>query len=64
MTEEQLGRTLKCLCKGSVRLIETNQTSLATNHRVVVGCKKMLQKVECSSTLCNKICTCCAFYRP
>ena len=41
-----------------------NQTSLATNHRVVVGCKKLLQKVESSSTLCNKICSCCAFYRP
>ena len=64
MTEGQQGSTLRCLCKGGVCLIERNQTSLATNHRVVVGCKKLLQKVESSSTLCNKICSCWAFYRP
>ena len=56
MTEGQQGSTLRCLCKGGVCLIERNQTSLAINHRVVVGCKKLLQKVESSSTLCNKIC--------
>ena len=38
------------------------QTCIATKE-VVVGCEKLLQKVESSSTLCNKICTCCAFYR-
>ena len=37
------------------------QTCLATNQ-VVAGCEKLLQKVE--STFCNKICPCCAFYRP
>ena len=40
MTEEQQGPTLRCLCKEGDRLIGTNQTSLATNQRVVVGCKK------------------------
>ena len=39
------------------------QTYLATNH-VVSGWKTLLQKVESSSTFCNKICTCCASYRP
>ena len=38
------------------------QTCLATKE-VVAGCEKLLQKVESSSTFCNKICTCCAFYR-
>ena len=39
------------------------QTCIATKE-VVVGCEKLLQKVESSSTFCNKICTCCASYRP
>ena len=38
-------------------------TCLATNQDVG-GCEKLLQKVESSSTFCNKICACCAFYRP
>ena len=37
------------------------QTCLATK-KVVLGYEKLLQKVESSSTFCNKICTCCAFY--
>jgi len=41
----------------------TDQTCLATNQ-VVARCEKLLQKVESSSTFWNKICTCCAFYRP
>ena len=28
------------------------------------GYEKLLQKVESSSTFCNIICTCCAFYQP
>ena len=31
-----------------------NQTSLETNQ-VVIGCEKLLQKVESISTFCNKI---------
>ena len=31
---------------------------------VVAGCEKSLQKVEISSTFCNKICTCYVFYGP
>ena len=38
------------------------QTCLATKE-VVVGCEKLLQKVESSCTFCNKIRTCCAFCR-
>ena len=38
-----------------------HSTCLATNQ-VVARCKKLLQKVESSSTFCNKICTCCVFY--
>ena len=37
------------------------QTSLATNQ-IVAGCENLLQKVESSSTFCNKLCKCCAFY--
>ena len=33
-------------------------------NQVVAGCEKLLQKVESSSTFCNKTCTCCVFYRP
>ena len=39
------------------------QNYFATNQ-VVAGCKKLLQKVESSYTSWNRICTCCAFYRP
>ena len=39
------------------------QTCLAANQ-VAAGCEKLLQKVESSSTFCNKTCTCCALYRP
>ena len=39
------------------------QTCLATNQ-VAAGCEHLLQKVESSSTFCDKICTCCAFYLP
>ena len=38
------------------------QTYISTKE-VVAGCEKLLQKVESSSTFCNKIYTCCAFYR-
>ena len=41
----------------------TNQTCLAANQ-VVAGCEELLQKAERSSTFCNKVCICCAFYRP
>ena len=49
-----------CGCKTSwitIMLVwpPTNQTSLATNQ-VVIGCEKLLQKVESISTFCNKIC--------
>ena len=39
-----------------------NQTCLATNQ-IAASCEKLLQKLERSFTYCNKICTCCAFYR-
>ena len=38
------------------------QNYFATNQ-FVAGYKKLLQKVEISPTFCNKLCTCCAFYR-
>ena len=41
----------------------TNQTCLAT-IQVVAGCENLLQKVESSSTFCDKICTSCAFFGP
>ena len=40
-----------------------HQTCRATNQ-IVACCKKLLRKVESSSTFCNKTCTCCAFYWP
>ena len=40
-----------------------SQTCLATNQ-VLAGCTNVLQKVQSSSTFCNKTCTSCAFYRP
>ena len=45
------------------RFTTHHQTCLVTNQ-VVAGCEKLLLKVESSSTFYNKICTCCAFYRP
>ena len=39
------------------------QTCFATNHDVA-GCERLFKKVESSSTFCNKIITCYAFYRP
>ena len=39
----------------------TSQTCLATNQ-VTAGCEALSQKVEKSSTFCNKICKCCTFY--
>ena len=38
--------------------------SPSSTNQVVPGCDKLSQKVENSSTFCNKICTGCAFYRP
>ena len=50
--------------KSDVARFKTHiQICLATNQ-VFAGCEKLLQKVESSSTFCDKICTCCAFYRP
>ena len=43
-------------------LLPTNQTCLATNQ-VSAGCEKLSRKVESSSTFCNRICTCCTFYK-
>ena len=40
--------------KSNVARFSHVQTSLATNQ-VVSGCKNLLQKVESSSTFCNKI---------
>ena len=39
-----------------------HQTCLTTNQ-LAVRCEKWLQKVESSSTFCNKLCPCCTFYR-
>ena len=36
----------------------------SSTNRVVPGCDKLSQKVENSSTFCNKICPGCAFYWP
>ena len=56
---------LQHCCKTRWRAHFTNhvQTCLGT-IQVIAGCENLLQKVECSSTFCNKICTCYAFYRP
>ena len=35
---------------------------LATNQ-IVAGCGNLLQKCKSIFTFCNKICTCCSFYR-
>ena len=45
------------------RFTTHHQTCLVTNQ-VVARCEKLLWKVESSSTFYNKICSCCAFYRP
>ena len=39
------------------------QTCFA-RYQIFAVCKMLLQKVESSSTFCDKICTCCAFYLP
>ena len=39
------------------------QSCLPTNQ-VVAVCEELLQKVDSSCTFCNKISSCCAFYRP
>ena len=33
-------------------------------NQIAASCENFLQKLERSSTYCDKICTCCAFYRP
>ena len=43
--------------KSDVGRFTTLESNLSCNNR-------LLQKVERVSTSCNKICTCCAFYRP
>ena len=52
--------------KSSVARFTTHQSNLSCNkiNKVVAGCEKLLQKVQSSSTFCNKICTCCAFTGP
>ena len=45
------------------RFSATNQNCLTTNQ-FVASCQKLLKKVESCSNCCNKICTCCSFYRP
>ena len=56
------------LPSGSTELKDTFQV-YQTKGRVlqkqvlIAGCKTLLQKVESSSTFCNRICTSCAFYR-
>ena len=37
---------------------------LPATFKPVASCEKLLQKEGSSSTFCNKICTCCTFYRP
>ena len=45
------------------RFTTHHQTCLVTNQDVA-RVEKLGWKVESSSTFYNKICTCCAFYRP
>ena len=42
--------------------LPTKRQSFRSRHRLQVA-KRLLQKVESSSTFCNKICTSCTFYR-
>ena len=39
------------------------QKAVLQEQVLIAGCEKLLQKVESSSTFCNKICTSCACYR-
>ena len=48
----------------TVSLLDVMRLRSNQSDQVVRGCKTFLQKVETSSTSCNTICTCCAFYRP
>ena len=48
---------------GVARFTTHVQTCLVTNEENA-GWEKLLQKVESSSTFCNRICKFCAFYRP
>ena len=41
----------------------TKQKAVLWEQVLIAGCEKLLQKVESSSTFCNKIRTSCAFYR-
>ena len=51
--------------KSDVARFKTHiQICRATNQVSVVGCEKLLLKVESSSTFFNKICSSYAFYRP
>ena len=50
------------LLEPGLKLLEgftTHESNLACNSQVDAGYKKLLQKVESSSTFCNNICTCC-----
>ena len=42
----------------------THESNPSCSKLFVVGCKKLLQKVESSTTFSHKICTYWAFYRP
>ena len=48
----------------TVSLLDVMRLRSNQSDQVVAGCKTFLKKVETSSTSCNTICTCCAFYRP
>ena len=45
-------------------VLQTSELNPSSTNQVVPGCDKLSQKVENSSTFCNKICTGCAFYWP
>ena len=48
----------------TVSLLDVMRLRSNQSDQVVASCKTFLKKVETSSTSCNTICTCCAFYRP
>ena len=49
--------------KNLQRVLQQHCWTCPATYQVVAGRLKLLQKKEGCSTFCNKICTCCVFYR-
>ena len=59
--QQNVQLVLQHCCKNELKSGVGRFTTLESNLSCI---NRLLQKVEGVSTSCNKICTCCAFYRP